>query len=50
MKYKVNYSGFCYIEADSESEAKDLFFEEMYAYEEHEITSVEEVEDFLVEL
>lgn len=50
MKYKVNYSGFCYVEADSEAEAEELFVEELYAYEEHEVTSVEEVEDFLVEL
>lgn len=50
MKYKVNYSGFCYVEADTELEAEDLFFEELYAYEEHEVTSIEEVDDFLVEL
>lgn len=50
MKYKVNYSGFCYAEADSEAEAEKLFVEELYVYEEHEVTSVEEVEDFFVEL
>lgn len=48
MKYKVEYSGFCYIEADSKSEVEDLFFEESQIYDECEITTVEEVKEFSI--
>lgn len=48
-KYKVNYSGFAYVEADSEEEAKELFESEDEIYKECEVTDVEEVDDFAVE-
>ena len=49
-KYKVNYSGFAYVEADSEEEAKELFYDGEEIYKEWEVTDVEEVDDYLVEL
>lgn len=48
MKYKANFAGFSYIEADSEQEAEDVFFEGYEVYSEEEITSVEEVDDFVI--
>lgn len=51
MKYKVNFNGFTYVEADSEDEAKELAQEEDYViYLEWEYTDVEEVEEFGVVL
>lgn len=49
MKYKVNFSGFAYVETDDddeESDVKDLFFEEDYAYRTIHIDNIEEVEEF----
>lgn len=48
LKYKVEYTGFCYIEADSESEAEDLFFEDDFLYDDCTITNVEQVSEFAV--
>ena len=51
MKYKVNYSGFTYIEADSKEEALELYQgEDKLAYSEQEVVSVEEVDDFVIEM
>ena len=47
-KYKVCYEGFAYVEADSEEEAKELFEDEEEVYREQEVTTVKEVDDFLV--
>ena len=46
-KYKVSFSGFAYVEADSPEEAKDEY-EWSAIYEETSIDSVEEVEEFEV--
>lgn len=49
-KYKVSFSGFAYVEADSPEEAEELFHEEETAvvYSEYQADSVEEVDDFVV--
>lgn len=48
-KYKVCYSGFVYIEAEDEDAAQESY-EFGGVYEEKEITSVEEVDEFVVTL
>ena len=48
-KYKVYYSGFAYVEADSEEDAKEDY-EFASVYEEKQIDNVEEVDEFEVEL
>lgn len=48
-KYKVSYSGFVYIEAENEEAAKEDY-DFGGAYQEEEITSVEEVDEFVVVL
>lgn len=50
MKYKVEYSGFCYVETDSKSEAEDLFFEDSFLCDDCEITNVEQVSEFVVSM
>ena len=50
MNYKVYFEGFAYVEADSEDEAKDLVDEDMEVYSECYYTSVEEVDEFEIEL
>lgn len=50
MKYKVEYAGFCYVEADSESEAEDLFFEDDFLYDDCAITNVEQTSEFVVSM
>lgn len=48
-KYKVYFSGFAYIEADSEEEAEEIFWDDPSGdYQEYGIDSVEEVDEFLV--
>ena len=49
-RYKVSYSGFAYVKADNEDEARELFEDEDFVYSEEEITEVEEVDDFWVTL
>lgn len=49
-KYKVKYEGFAYVEADSHEEAEELFEDDDYTYKERHVTSVEKVEEFLVEI
>lgn len=46
-KYKVYYSGFAYVEADSEEEAIENYEYDSY-YEEYAVDGVEEVDDFCV--
>ena len=48
-KYKISYSGFVFIEADDEEAAREDY-EFGGVYEEKEITSVEEVDEFTVTL
>lgn len=50
MKYKVNFSGFAYIEADNEEEAEECFDNEIESYREWGIDSIEEVDDFVIKL
>ena len=46
-KFKVTFSGFAYVSAFDEEEAKELFDDGDYAYCECD-TDVEEVDDFTV--
>ena len=49
MKYKVSFSGFAYVEADSPEEAEEkAMYEDDAVYEEKK--SVEEVDEFAVSL
>ena len=48
-KYKVSFSGFAYVEADSSEEAMDEY-EWSAIYEETSVDSVEEVEEFGVRI
>ena len=50
MKYKVSYTGFAYVEADSEEEAKEKAGVDDIIYAEHEWTNIEEVDEFEVTL
>ena len=50
MKYKVNFSGFAYVEAESEQDAKELFQNDEVEYMETEIDSTVEVAEFFVRL
>lgn len=47
-KYKVYYSGFAFIEADNEEEAKELYYDDYdIVYEEKQVDEVEEIDDFV---
>lgn len=48
MKYKIYFSGFAYVEADSEEEAKDLYYMGDTTYEETVIDDIEEVNEFII--
>lgn len=48
MKYKVEYAGFAYVEADSANEAVEKFNDGEEIFDEREITAAVEVEDFTV--
>ena len=50
MKYKVNFRGFAYVEANDKEEAEDRFATEDIEYEEYGIDSIEEVDDFIIEI
>ena len=51
MKYKVSFSGFAYVEADSPEEAEEkAMYEDDAVYEEKECESTEEVDEFAVSL
>ena len=49
-KYKVCYSGFAYIEADSEEEAIEIYDDDDYGiiYEEKQVDKVEEIDYFVI--
>ncbi len=48
-KYKISFSGFAYVEADSENEAcEDYEFNSIY--EEKQIDNIEEVDEFTISL
>lgn len=51
MKYKVNFSGFAYVEADSEEEAREkVLYEDDAIYSETQVDNIEEVDEFEVNL
>ena len=50
VKYKVNFNGFAYVDADSEDEAIDKFNSGDYIYREFEADSAEEVSDSLINI
>lgn len=50
MKYRVDFSGFAYVEANDVRDAKDMFYRDNTEYEEYEITDVELIDDFVVEI
>ena len=50
MKYKVSYSGFAYVEADSEDEAQMAYEDGDSIYEEEWIEEIEEVDEFIVSI
>ena len=51
MRYKVYCSGFAYVEADSEEEAKDIVLDDEGGifYSEYRIDNVEEIDEFVVD-
>lgn len=51
VKYKVSYSGWAYVEAESEEEAEEkAMYEDDAIYEEKKCESIEEVDEFAVSL
>ena len=51
MKYKVSFSGWSYVEAESPEEAEEkAMYEDDAVYEEKECESIEEVDEFTVSL
>lgn len=48
-KYKVNYSGFVYVEADSEDDAINMAQDDDTVYEEKNWGNATSVEEFIVE-
>lgn len=51
MKYKVSYTGFVYVEADSEDEAKEkALYENDAIYSETQVDNIEEIDEFEVSL
>lgn len=49
MKYKVTFSGFHYVEADSPEEAEEkAMYEDGAIYSESTVESIEEVDEFSV--
>lgn len=48
--YKVAFSGFAYVEADSEEEAKEKFDDGNHVYKEVTMDSVEEVDEMPIDL
>lgn len=49
MKYKVTFSGFAYVEANSEEEAIELYQNDETVYAEQQVDLVETVDAFDVE-
>ena len=51
MKYKVSYSGFYYVKADSPEEAAEkAVYEDEAIYNEVSVENIEEVDEFAVRL
>lgn len=50
MKFKVNFKGFAYVEADSEAEAIEKFNCDDAIYSEQEVDYAEEVSEYFVDL
>ena len=51
MKYKVSYTGFAYVEADSKEEAEEkVLYEDDAIYSETQVGDIEEIEEFEVML
>lgn len=48
MKYKINFDGFSYVEANSAEEADEKFAMDDYEYSELFVGLIEEVDDFVV--
>lgn len=48
--YKVAFSGFAYVQADSEEEAKEKFDDDLNVYKETNLDSVEEVDEMPIDL
>lgn len=49
-KYKVEYSGFAYIEADNKQDAEENFDLDNAIFAEWGVDAVQEVDDFTVEV
>ena len=49
MKYKVCFSGFAYVEAETAEDAKELFLNGETIYEETVTDSAEAVDEFFVD-
>lgn len=50
MKYKIYFSGFSCVEADSEAEAEHLYSMGETIYDEQGIDDIEEVDEFIIYL
>lgn len=50
MKYRVEFSGFAYVKADSAEEAKEKYFCDDFIFHEHYIDDVTEADDCLIEV
>lgn len=48
-KYRIDYEGFMYVEADSPEEAEQKYFDGDYIYDESGEYEVSEVSDFIVD-
>ena len=48
-KYKISFSGFAYVEANSEEDAIEMFDDDLDIFREQRIDSVTEVDEFVVE-
>lgn len=48
--YKIAFSGFAYVQADSEEEAKEKFDDDRNVYKETNLDSVEEVDEMPIDL
>lgn len=49
-KYKISFSGFAYVEANSEEDAIEMFDDDLDIFREQRIDSVTEVDEFVVEV
>ena len=49
-KYKISFSGFAYVEANSEEDAIEMFDDDLDNFREQRIDSVTEVDEFVVEV